>query len=104
MSEWLAYIETHHAVNPWVFAFLYCVPHVLVFYGALFQAVRQFRAGRREAAWTAFLVALAGYVSPYVYVQAVGRNLPTWIQAIVIGLIVMSVVTASHQLSRRLRA
>ena len=104
MADWLAYVRSYYGVDPVVFALLYFVLHVGLFYGALYHAARQLRAGRREVAWTALFVALAGYLSPYIYVQAVGRNLPTWIQGLIITFVVLSLCSASHEIRRRLRA
>ncbi|ROO25133.1 hypothetical protein [Salinisphaera orenii] len=92
--------ETHH-VNPLLFVFIYLVTTVpfLLISGWLFHHIRR----QKPLALLVFLWALC-YTAPYLYVLAVGRDLPPWVYVMVALLICGGLGLAGRGLKQRLDA
>ena len=89
MTDWLAFIQERHAVNPWVFLTLY-VATVPPGWYALWRIVVALRRRDRLALrpWALLLGAMV--VIPYAYVLLVGRDLPWWIYPTLAAFIALS--------------
>lgn len=99
MIDYLKGVAAAHDVNPLLFVFIYVVstgPFLLVS-GWLFHHIRR----ERPLAVLVFFWALF-YTAPYLYVLAVGRDLPLWVYAMVAVLIVGGLGLAARGLKRRL--
>jgi sulfite exporter TauE/SafE len=100
MIDYLVGVAKAHAVNPLLFVLIYMVSTVpfLLVSGWLVHHIRK----KRPLAQLVFLWGLC-YTAPYIYVLAVGRDLPLWVYAMVALLIVGGLTLAARGLMRRLR-
>lgn len=100
MIDYLSGIAEAHAVDPLLFVLIYLVSTgpFLIVSGWLFHHIRK----QRPLALLIFVWALC-YTAPYIYVLAVGRDLPFWVYAMVALLIVGGLTLAARGLMRRLR-
>lgn len=100
MIDYLFGVAQAHAVNPLLFVLIYAISTVpfLLVSGWLLHHIRK----NRPMALLVFLWGLC-YTAPYLYVLAVGRDLPLWVYAMVALLIVGGLTLAVRGLIRRLR-
>ena len=97
LQAWMQTIQSRHGVNPWIFLVMTtaCAPF---FYYSGYRLARA--ATRREAGginlWGA--VFLAATALPYVYVMALGRNLPWYIYIVLAALVGQGVWSVSRRL------
>lgn len=100
MIDYLFEVAQSHAVNPIWFVVIYAVstPPFLLISGWLIHHIRK----RRPLALLVFLWGLC-YTAPYIYLLAVGRDLPLWVYAMVALLIVGGLTLAGRGLMVRLR-
>ena len=99
MIDYLNGVAEAHAVDPLLFVLIYLVstgPFLLVS-GWLFHHIRK----QRPLALLTFIWALC-YTAPYLYVLAVGRDLPLWVYGMVALLIIGGLWLAARGLMRRL--
>ena len=98
--KYLTGIAEAHAVDPVIFVLIYIVstgPFLLVS-GWLFHHIRK----QRPLAVLIFFWAFC-YTAPYLYVLAVGRDLPLWVYAMVAVLIIGGLTLSIRGLMWRLR-
>ena len=100
MIDYLSGIAEAHAVDPLLFVLIYLVSTgpFLVVSGWLFHHIRK----QRPLALLIFCWALC-YTAPYLYVLAVGRDLPLWVYGMVALLIGGGLTLAVRGLMYRLR-
>ena len=100
LFAWLGSLGEEYGVDPLVYATLY-VGAAPFFFGSLAWLVRRIR--RREpllgpALSTAFFFSL-----PTLYVFVAGRNLPSWVYAVLIGLAIIGAVGVMRRVGTALR-
>jgi peptidoglycan/LPS O-acetylase OafA/YrhL len=101
IGAWLMGLGDEHGVDPVVYAVIY-VAAAPLFFLSLAWLVRTLR--RRgpillPAASTALF-----FAAPTLYVFIVGRDLPGWVYALLIGLGVFGAITTVRSIRRRLRS
>jgi len=98
--DYLKGIAEAHEVDPLLFVLIYLVstPPFLLVSGWLFHHIRR----EKPLALLVFVWALC-YSAPYLYVLAVGRELPFWVYVMVAALIAGGLWLAARGLLRRIR-
>lgn len=98
--EWLHHVQVQHGVDPLVFAVLWVVFHVGLFYVCVGLAAVRFKRGQSLTHWLAG--AAFNYFLPYFYIMLFGRNLPPFVWALIALLMVVSFFVMRLKLRARL--
>ncbi|GAB3684743.1 hypothetical protein [Salinisphaera aquimarina] len=98
--DYLSGIAEAHSVNPLLFVLIYVVSTVpfLLVSGWLLHHIQR----ERPLSFLVFLWGLC-YTAPYLYVLAVGRDLPWWVYCMVALLIISGLTLAARGLKRRIQ-
>lgn len=100
LSEWFVELGQRHGVDPFLFGAIYvgAIPFFLLSIGWL---VRRSRAGRSIV----MPVLCAGFcfVSAYLYLAVVGRDIPIWVWGAIGLLILYGAVSTVRDVRRRAR-
>ena len=86
---WLGSLGEDYGVDPLVYAILY-VGAAPFFFGSLAWLVRSIR--RRDTLLASGLSTAFFFSLPTLYVFAVGRDLPSWVYAVLIGLAIVGAI------------
>lgn len=89
-----------HHVNPWVFGAIY-VGAVPFFSASLAWLVRSAR--RKQPTLLPLLSTGFFFVSAYLYLIAVGRNVPAWVYGVIAAIVLGGGVGAVRKVRRQLR-
>jgi hypothetical protein len=100
LLAWLGSLGEDYGVDPLIYAILY-VGAAPFFFGSLAWLIRSIR--RRDsllgpAISTAFFFSL-----PTLYVFVAGRNLPSWVYAVLIGLAIIGAISVMRRIGSALR-
>ena len=98
LQEWFLSLGAEYGVDPLVFGAIY-VGAIPLFTLSVAWMVR--RARRRESVLVPGLAAGFCFVSAYLYLLVAGRNVPAWVYAVVVGLVVVGAVGAVRKVRRR---
>lgn len=100
-QAWFLSLGSAYGVNPWIFGAIYvgAIPFFLLSIGWL---VRRARAGRSITAPT--LSAGFFFVSAYLYLAVVGRNIPVWVWLFLAALIAYGAYTTVRDTRRKIAA
>ncbi|MES1926666.1 hypothetical protein [Salinisphaera sp. T31B1] len=101
LIDYLSGIAEAHEVDPLLFVLIYLVstPPFLLISAWLFHHIRREKPLALLVLGWAFC-----YSAPYLYVLAVGRDLPFWVYVMVALLVIGGLAVAGRGLLRRLRA
>lgn len=99
--QWILDLGAEYGVNPYIFGTIYvgAIPFFLLSVGWL---VRRARAGR-----STLLPALCAglcFVSAYLYLAIVGRNIPLWVWVFLAGLVAYGAWSAIRDIRRKIAA
>jgi hypothetical protein len=99
--QWILDLGAEYGVNPYIFGPIYvgAIPFFLLSVGWL---VRRARAGR-----STLLPALCAglcFVSAYLYLAIVGRNIPVWVWVFLAGLVAYGAWSAIRDIRRKIAA
>jgi len=100
-QTWANDLGTRYGVNPVVFAAIY-VGAIPFFLAAIAWLVRNARQGRSIV--LPVLAAGACFVSSYVYLALVGRDIPVWVWAFLAALIGYGIWSTWRDVRRRIAA
>jgi len=101
LTTWLMSLGDEYGVDPVVYAVIY-VASAPLFFGSMAWLIRSLRRGTSfvlPAISTAFF-----FSAPTIYVFIAGRNLPSWVYALLIGLAIFGSISAVRRIRARLRA
>jgi hypothetical protein len=99
--DWLASLGPEYGVDPVVYAILY-VGSAPLFFGSLAWLIRRLRRGE---AWVGPALSAGFFFSlPTLYVVLVGRNLPWWAWAVLIGLTAFGAASVIGRIRGALRS
>lgn len=101
VREWFLRLGAEYGVNPIVFGAIY-VGAIPFFTASVAWLVRNARAGR-----SVVVPALAAgffFVSAYLYLIVAGKNVPWWVYAFVVVLVVGGAVSTARQVRRKVDA
>lgn len=101
VQQWFLGLGAQYGVDPLVFGLIY-VGAIIPFSASIAWLVRRLRA-RRSIVLPA-LSAGFWFISAYLYLAVVGRNLPVWVYAFVAVLVVASAVSTVRSVRRKARA
>ena len=101
INEWFLGLGAQYGVNPYIFGGLY-VGAIPFFIASIGWLVRR-RAQKRSITVPA-LCAGACFVSAYVYLAVVGRNIPTWVWIFIAVLLVYGVWSTLRDIRRKSEA
>ena len=92
-------LGTKYGVNPWIFGAIY-VGAIPFFTASLAWLARNARQGKP----TLLPLLSAGFffISAYLYLIAVGRNVPAWAWCLIGGMVVLGGVGAARKIRKRL--
>jgi hypothetical protein len=101
IADWARNLGAQYGVNPWIFATLY-IGAIPFFFAAMGWALRR----RLNGQSTLIPLMCAGFcfVSAYLYLALVGRNVPVWVWIFLVCLIVYGAVTAVRDFRRKIAA
>ncbi len=85
ISEWFLSLSEQYGVNPFIFGAIY-VGAIPFFTISVAWVVRNYRT--EKSITLPVLSATACFVSAYVYLMIAGENVPWWVYAVVIGMLV----------------
>lgn len=98
VQAWFLGLGAAYGVNPLIFGAIY-VGAIPVFLFASAWTVRRLRAGR--PATVPILLTGFAFVSAYLYLAAVGRNIPWWVWAALAAFIAAGAWSAVRDLRRK---
>ena len=98
IKEWLLGLGAEYGVNPIIFAAIY-VGAIPFFTLSIAWLVRNIRSGKP----TTLPILSAGFffVSAYIYLLIAGRNIPVWVYALIVGLIVYGAYSTYLKINKR---
>ncbi len=98
IQDWLLGLGQQYGVNPIVFAAIY-VGAIPFFTLSIAWLVTNIRSGRP----TTMPILSAGFffVSAYIYLLIAGRNIPAWVYAVIVGLLVYGVYSTYLKVKRK---
>lgn len=100
LVAWLGSLGDDYGVDPLIYAILY-VGAAPFFLGSLAWLVRRTR--RREALLAPALSTAFFFSLPTLYVFVAGRNLPSWVYAVLIGLAIIGAIGVTRRVGSALR-
>ena len=98
-QEWFLGLGAQYGVNPLVFGLIY-VGAIPFFTASLAWLVRNQRAGKPVA--VPALSASFFFVSAYLYLAIVGRNIPAWVYIFVAGMVAFGVYSTIRKVRAKL--
>ena len=98
-KEWFLGLGAQYGVNPLVFGLIY-VGAIPFFTASLVWLVRNQRAGKSVAAPA--LSASFFFVSAYLYLAIVGKNIPAWVYIFAAGMLAFGVYWAISKVRAKL--
>jgi hypothetical protein len=101
IADWARALGASYGVNPWIFATIY-VGAIPFFLGSMAWAVRRGRRG--QSTLVPLLCAGFCFISAYLYLGLVGRNVPLWVWIFLAVLIVYGAITSVRDYRRKLAA
>ncbi len=101
ISDWFLSLGATYGVNPWIFGAIY-VGAIPFFIASVGWIVKNARGGRS----TVLPTMLAGFffVSAYIYLAIVGRNIPIWVWIFLAALIVYGAISQVRQTRKKIVA
>ena len=99
-KEWFLGLGAQYGVNPLVFGLIY-VGAIPFFTASLAWLVRNQRAGKSVAAPA--LSASFFFVSAYLYLAIVGKNIPAWVYIFAAGMVAFGVYSAIRKVRAKVR-
>ena len=98
---WFLSLGEQYGVNPYIFGAIY-VGAIPFFLGSIAWLVKRARAGRS----TLLPTVLAGFffVSAYLYLAVVGRNIPVWVWIFLAALVLYGAWTTVRDTRRKIAA
>ena len=99
-QEWFTGLGAQYGVNPLVFGLIY-VGAIPFFAASLAWLVRNLRAGKPIA--VPALSASFFFVSAYLYLAIVGKNIPAWVYIFAAGMLAFGVYSAIKKVRGKLR-
>ena len=99
-KEWFLGLGVQYGVNPLVFGLIY-VGAIPFFTASLAWLVRNQRAGKPIVAPS--LSASFFFVSAYLYLAIVGKNIPVWVYMFVAGMVAFGVYSTISKVRAKLR-
>ena len=99
--DWFLSLGEQYGVNPLIFGSIY-VGAIPFFTLSIAWIVRNYRTGRSVT----FPILAAGFffVSAYLYLLVVGRNIPIWVYAMVVGLLAYGGWSTWRKVNAKIRA
>ena len=88
-----------HGVNPWIFGAIY-VGAIPFFSASVAWLVRSAR--RKQPILLPFISSGFFFVSAYLYLIAVGRNVPAWVYLVIAAIVVLGGLSAAKGIRKRL--
>lgn len=101
LHTYVEHIRNTYGVDPYLFAVLYLVK-VILYWFTVYRIVLSLKKREWEKATSWGILNIFIFLSPYTYVYAVGRNLPSWCGWCYIFLIVLAISSLVLRLHRRL--
>ena len=86
LQDWFQSLGTEYGVNPWIFGGIY-VGAIPIFTLSVAWLERNVRRGKSPVAPA--LAATIFFISAYLYLIVAGQNVPAWVYAVVVGLVVV---------------
>lgn len=101
LQTWFLSLGSEYGVNPWIFGAIY-VGAIPFFLASIAWLVKRARAGRS----TVVPAMCAGFcfVSAYLYLALVGRNIPLWVWLFLGALVIYGAVTTVRDTRRKIAA
>ncbi|HSJ00602.1 MAG TPA: hypothetical protein VLA59_09485 [Patescibacteria group bacterium] len=100
LLAWLGSLGEDYGVDPLIYAILY-VGAAPFFFGSLAWLIRSIR--RRESLLVPAITAAFFFSLPTLYVFVAGRNLPSWVYAVLIGLAIVGAIGVMRRIGSALR-
>lgn len=100
LLAWLLSLGDEYGVDPVIYAVIY-VGAAPFFFASVAWLVRTLR--RRGPVTLPLLSTAFFFSAPSIYILVVGRNLPAWVYAVLIGLAVLGVVMTIRKISGQLK-
>lgn len=100
-QQWFFSLGENYGVNPWIFGGIY-VGAIPFFFASVGWIVQRARAGRSIVAPT--LCAGFCFVSAYLYLAIVGRNIPLWVWVFLAVLVIYGAFSAIRDTRRKIAA
>ncbi|MEL6863735.1 MAG: hypothetical protein AAFP19_04915 [Bacteroidota bacterium] len=98
LSHWMLGFGQAYGVNPFIFALLYfgTIPFSLI---AFSQLILRLRSG--QSTFLPLLVLFLSFIGTYVYLFWAGRNIPWWVYALVLVMMVYSAVVLYRKIRQQ---
>ena len=100
IAEWARGLGATYGVNPWIFASIY-VGAIPFFLASMAWAVRRGRRG--QSTLVPLLLSGFFFISAYLYLGIMGRNVPTWVWVFLAVLILYGTYSTVRDYRRKLQ-
>ena len=97
-TEWFLSLGAEYGVNPFIFGAIY-VGAIPFFSFSIGWLIRNYRRGKSIA--LPAMLALFFFISAYLYLIIAGRNVPWWVYAVVILLVVYGAYSTVRKIQKK---
>lgn len=98
IQQWLAQIQAHHGINPYIFAAIYAAG-IIPFWLALYKIAAGVKNKKTKQITTFSFILGIVIIAPFSYVAFFGHNLPFWFWVIAVFLVGYTVFSVIKRLT-----
>ena len=100
ISEWFSSFGAEYGVNPLIFGAIY-IGAIPFFTISIAWLVRNYRKGKSVV--LPAISAMFFFISAYIYLIFAGKNVPIWVYAVVVLLIIFGVYSTFKKVQRQIK-
>lgn len=100
ITDWFFNLGAQYNVNPWIFGAIY-VGAIPFFSLSIAWLIKNYRSGKSIV--LPALLAMFFFISAYIYLIFVGKNVPVWVYGAVVLLIIFGAYSTVKKIRRRVK-
>ena len=100
LKDWVLKLGIQYGVNPVLFGTIY-LGAIPLFTGCVGWLIRNYRL--KQSIILPAILTIFFYISSYIYLIIVGKNVPEWVYLVLAGLIGLSVYSIYRQVRKKLK-
>ncbi len=100
IQSWFTSLGTEYGVNPLIFGSIY-IGAIPFFSASIGWLIRNYRKGRSIILPS--FSAMFFFISAYIYLMFVGKNVPLWVYGVIVLLILIGAYSTFNKIRRQIR-